>query len=269
MADVTALTAPPAPRAGARRDGLWSRHRAVSALLDGSCLLAELRPTAAALAMPVAGRYQVVALEGRGPAARAAGRATVARRAARLHWHSSQPVELGIVLLDAGSDAAGPAELGPLPAGVRLGVGMPVDGLTALADSRRQAETALGLCPPCGGAVRLADHLPAALLSVDPTLARQVRDQVLGPLGRAGHDRETLLDTFAVWLATDGSAQEAARRLGCHRNTVTNRLRRIEHLTGRRVDRPRDLVDLTLALHALHAGPGPAASDPAWRDGYS
>ncbi len=253
MPDVTTLTAAPAPRTGTHGGTTWSRHRAVASLLDGSCLLAELGPAAMALAMPVTGRYQVVALEAPGQAGLATGRAVVGRRAAQVHWHSSRPVELGIVRLDDATTV--PTAHDRLPAGVRLGIGLPVDGLAALADSRRQAETALDLCPPDGGAARLAEHLPAALLGADPTLARQIRDQVLGVLLDAVQpDQEMLLETFATWLATDGSARETARRLGCHRNTVTNRLRRLERLTGRRVDRPRDLVDLTLALHA-HRSP--------------
>ncbi|CAM5475457.1 helix-turn-helix domain-containing protein [Streptomyces hirsutus] len=36
----------------------------------------------------------------------------------------------------------------------------------------------------------------------------------------------------------------------CHRNTVLNRLRRYEQLTGRSLSRPFDLVEVTLALTA-------------------
>jgi hypothetical protein len=49
-------------------------------------------------------------------------------------------------------------------------------------------------------------------------------------------------------------------RLGCHRNTVTNRLHRIERLTGHRVDRPRDVVELALALARARSGPLPPAA---------
>ncbi len=59
-----------------------------------------------------------------------------------------------------------------------------------------------------------------------------------------------LLDTLATWLACDGSAQRLSRRLYCHRNTVLNRLRRYEQLTGRSLSRPADLVEITLALTA-------------------
>ncbi|WP_277210379.1 PucR family transcriptional regulator [Isoptericola croceus] len=265
MPDGTILVAP-SRRSGAHQGSSWSRHRLVASLLDGTCLLADLRPASAALAMPVDGRYQVVALQGPGPAPLAAGRAAVSGPGSRVHWHSSRPVEHGIILVEPSAagrpypaDPELPAEL---PPGVRMGVGMPVDGLASLADGRRQAETALRLCPPDGGTVHLATHLPAALLSADPALAGQLCDQVLGPLGPlVGPGRQVLLDTFAVWLATDGSTREAARRLGCHRNTVTNRLRRLEGLTGRRVDRPGDLVDLTLALHAHRAVHRPADGD--------
>jgi hypothetical protein len=37
----------------------------------------------------------------------------------------------------------------------------------------------------------------------------------------------------------------------CHRNTVLNRLRRIEQLTGRSLSVPKGLVDLALALEAF------------------
>ncbi|GAB2984840.1 hypothetical protein GCM10023080_058130 [Streptomyces pseudoechinosporeus] len=59
-----------------------------------------------------------------------------------------------------------------------------------------------------------------------------------------------VLVCLAVWLECDGSAQRASERLYCHRNTVLNRLRRYEQLTGRSLARPTDLVDVSLALSA-------------------
>lgn len=43
--------------------------------------------------------------------------------------------------------------------------------------------------------------------------------------------------------------------MDCHRNTVLNRLRRLELLTGRRLAHPRELVDLTLAVDTLRSTP--------------
>ncbi|MFD8590699.1 helix-turn-helix domain-containing protein [Streptomyces sp. NPDC059637] len=59
-----------------------------------------------------------------------------------------------------------------------------------------------------------------------------------------------ILSTLEAWLAADGSALRAGSRLFCHRNTVLNRLRRYEQLTGRSLGRPQDLVELVLALEA-------------------
>ncbi|MFE2140143.1 PucR family transcriptional regulator, partial [Streptomyces sp. NPDC059466] len=76
-------------------------------------------------------------------------------------------------------------------------------------------------------------------------------ERVLGPLLRLDpSDRDIMLETLTAWLACDGSAQRAARRLYCHRNTVLNRLRRCEQLTGRSLSRPSDVVELSLALAA-------------------
>ncbi|GAA1985419.1 hypothetical protein GCM10009718_23440 [Isoptericola halotolerans] len=250
----TAVAAPSVRQEASRdrRDPPWSRHRLVASLLDGSCPLADLRRAAVALGMPLVGSYRVVALHASGQARRAAGRAALGTAHGHVHWHGSRPVEHAIVLLGDPDrpDLVDEHQVAALPAGVRIGVSMPVEGLAALTDARRQAVSALHLCPPQGGYVDLSAHLPAAVLDADPALADRLRTQVLGPLATAGPDHTLLLDTFAAWVDSDGSTREAARRLDCHRNTVTNRLHRLERLTGRRVDRPADLVDLTLALAA-------------------
>ncbi|GAB2859848.1 helix-turn-helix domain-containing protein [Streptomyces deserti] len=149
---------------------------------------------------------------------------------------------------DGEGDRAAPPR--PVP-GPRIGVGSAVDGLAAVGEARRLADTALSLCPAGGGTVRLTDHLPEALVVSCPELGAALADRLLGPLAHLEPaDAEVLLDTLATWLACDGSAQRASRRLYCHRNTVLNRLRRYEHLTGRSLSRPSDLVEVALALAA-------------------
>ncbi|NEC74728.1 PucR family transcriptional regulator, partial [Streptomyces rochei] len=147
---------------------------------------------------------------------------------------------------------AGPEDAPDAPvAGVRIGIGSAVDGLASVGDARRRADTALEICPRTGGTVRLADHLPAALVASSPELGGALAERVLGPLLRLeAADREVLLDTLTTWLDCDGSAQRAGERLYCHRNTVLNRLRRCEQLTGRSLARPADLVEISLALTA-------------------
>ncbi|MER5471599.1 helix-turn-helix domain-containing protein [Streptomyces sp. NPDC002685] len=137
------------------------------------------------------------------------------------------------------------------PAIARVGVSPVVDGLAAIGDARRLADTALRACPRSGGTVVLEEHLPAALVVSAPVLGAALSERVLGPLLRLDlSDRDIMLDTLTAWLACDGSAQRAAGRLYCHRNTVLNRLRRCEQLTGRSLTRPADVVELSLALAA-------------------
>ncbi|MGW7613419.1 PucR family transcriptional regulator [Streptomyces sp. NPDC054766] len=140
-----------------------------------------------------------------------------------------------------------------VPPVARVGVSPVVDGLAAIGDARRLADTALRACPRSGGTVVLEEHLPAALVVSSPVLGAALSERVLGPLLRLDlSDRDVMLDTLTAWLACDGSAQRAAGRLYCHRNTVLNRLRRCEQLTGRSLTRPADVVELSLAL-AAHA----------------
>jgi hypothetical protein len=227
-----------------------NRARMLAAgLLDGTSRIADLPEAAQALDLPEQGRYVVVAVTGVNPARSAAARAAVVPDGTRVHWHTGAEVDYGIVLLGAGDD-----EL-PVPGdgvpGLRIGVGSPVEGLAAVGEARGLADTALGICPEAGGTVRLADHLPAALVVAGPELGRALADRVLGPLLRLEPaDRDVLLDTLTTWLDCDGSAQRAGERLYCHRNTVLNRLRRCEQLTGRSLARPADLVEITLSLTA-------------------
>lgn len=73
-----------------------------------------------------------------------------------------------------------------------------------------------------------------------------------------------LLTTLGTWLACQGSTTFAAQRLYCHRNTVSNRLRRVEQLTGRSLSDPRQLVELALA-HAAVVQRTPAPQAPRGR----
>ncbi|WP_245537815.1 PucR family transcriptional regulator [Tsukamurella paurometabola] len=61
-------------------------------------------------------------------------------------------------------------------------------------------------------------------------------------------DREPLLETFRAWVAHDGNVKDAAAELYVHPNTVRHRLRRVEQLTGRSVNSPRELAELCLAF---------------------
>jgi PucR C-terminal helix-turn-helix domain/GGDEF-like domain len=61
-------------------------------------------------------------------------------------------------------------------------------------------------------------------------------------------ERAMLFDTFRVWLDNNASVRASAEVLFVHPNTVRKRLHRIEQRTGRSLSRPRDVIELTLAL---------------------
>lgn len=88
----------------------------------------------------------------------------------------------------------------------------------------------------------------AADTSGDPLSAR-----VLGPLSRrdstlSDDERTGLRATLRTVFETDGQRGPAAAALGIHRNTLRDRLSRIERLTGRRLSDPDDRAELWLAL---------------------
>ncbi|MEV6108343.1 helix-turn-helix domain-containing protein [Streptomyces sp. NPDC051940] len=142
-----------------------------------------------------------------------------------------------------------------LPRGTRVGVSPAVQGTAGLHGARRLAETALRTCTRDREVALLEHRFPACLVVRRPDLAAEVADEVLAGLLRVGPvDRALLLEALAAWLSSDGSADEVAAQLYCHRNTVLKRLRRLEQLTGRSVQRPRDLVELSVALDAHRYG---------------
>ncbi|MGW1815702.1 PucR family transcriptional regulator [Streptomyces sp. NPDC002125] len=250
-----------------------------AALLDGTARIADLPDAALMLGLPVHGRYAVLAVAAARRAPHDTGKppVTLAEDTPVL-WHSAGEVELAILPLGAGpvaADTEPPAEgeaepernAGPCPApgaelasvaqdltvppGTRVGISSVVDGLASVGDARRLAETALRACPASGGTVLLDEHLPAALVVSSPGLGTALADRVLGPLDRIDPaDRDVLIETLTAWLDSDGSAQRAGAKLYCHRNTVLNRLRRFEQLTGRCLTRPSDAVEVSLALAA-------------------
>ncbi|WP_143664404.1 helix-turn-helix domain-containing protein [Streptomyces sp. NRRL B-24572] len=120
-----------------------------------------------------------------------------------------------------------------------------------LGRAREFAELALNSCSTNGELARLADRLPGAFVLARPDLAREFAFQVLGPVLEGDPvERDHLLSALAAWLDRQGSTEEAGKRLYCRRNTVLNRLRRLQQLTGRLPAHPRDVVGLAFALES-------------------
>lgn len=87
--------------------------------------------------------------------------------------------------------------------------------------------------------------------------------QVLGPLAAdsvsalALSERQQLCATLTAVFEHDGQRGPAAAALGIHRNTLRDRLTRIERLTGRSLADPDDRAELWFALRLEGATVGP------------
>jgi sugar diacid utilization regulator len=243
----------------ARRDDR-RREALLDALLEGG----GRDPAVAAeaglgLELPERGDYCVVVVDGHEHGADA--RRAVARAGLRSAWRTRAADEVGLVLLAGGPgrDHVPADVVAALDAvsGLRAGASPAVVGLSSVDTAHRAARTALRALPAHEhGVSELDARLPAALVVTAPELgARLVRHALGGVLDLPGEERDLLLDTLRTWLDTDGSAGRTAARLYCHRNTVLNRLRRLEAVTGRSGGARRAPGRVV----AGPAGPGPAA----------
>lgn len=221
----------------------------LDALLEGQEAPGLAARAAAGLDLPERGPYAVVVL-------RSQRRESVLRPVrgdgVRFVWRMRADCEVGVVALADGQGldeveralggrCSGPGGISPV-----------VAGLAELGRARRLAELAFRTCPPdATEVVRLDQRMPTALVVSQPELAGRLVSDVFGTLLELEPgDQAVLLETLDVWLSCEGSAGRAAGRLYCHRNTVFNRLRRLEQLTSRSLARPRDLIEMTLALDA-------------------
>lgn len=239
-----------------RRDAL------VDALLEGRGTERALAAdAAAALDLPEYGRYVVVVLAG-ADTSRAATDVLRARNL-RVAWRNRTDREIGLVSLGR-CRPADVVDALTTAGGLRAGVSPAVDGLAEVDVAHRLAETALRALPTGEPLVAELDaRLPGALLVTAPDLSARLVQRALGGLfALEGAECTVLLDTLRTWLDTGGSAGQTAARLYCHRNTVLNRLRRLESLTGRSLDRVDHLVEWSLALLALDVLPTERAVQP-------
>ncbi len=132
----------------------------------------------------------------------------------------------------------------PVLPGALLGVSTPV-GITAVGEGFRQALAALAVARRSVPEVHFADLAGAGLMSLLPDGAgRAFAESLLAPLS------PELRKPLLVWLAHHGQWDPAAARLGVHRHTLRNRVRKAEALLGRSLDVPGVRAELWLALCA-------------------
>ncbi|MGH3436384.1 MAG: PucR family transcriptional regulator [Sciscionella sp.] len=135
---------------------------------------------------------------------------------------------------------------------VPSGVSLVVHGLAEASVAYRQATLAQRtIAPGRCEVVTLRERLPEALLLGSPELSEQLLRLWLGPLlVLPVAERLLLLDTLETWVSTAGSTTRTAKLVHCHRNTVINRIRRIQTITGRVFTSDGIPIELSLALRA-------------------
>ena len=184
------------------------------------------------------------------------------RHGVRSAWRLRADEQVGIVALTRDMAAPAVRELLSPVAVSRAGMSPPYADLGGTAGAVALAGIARRSVPPGTATVATIDEHPlGALVAGAPDMAVRLARIVLGGvLELEESERALLLETLEVWVAAGGSASEAGRRLYCHRNTVRNRLARLEELSGRSLADPRAQAELWTAAEAVRLlgldGPG-------------
>jgi hypothetical protein len=139
----------------------------------------------------------------------------------------------------------------------RIGLSPMFDDLADTSRALRYARTAMNASRLDRSSVTVFDEDALAVTAVGaPELMRRVSSNVLGALNDLTDDeRDLLLDTLEAWFDSNGSIAQVASRLFCHRNTVRQRLLRLEQRTGRSVNNPREAAELCIALETYRRLP--------------
>jgi hypothetical protein len=248
----------------ATTDALRRREQERSALVEALTTGApgehgSVWEIASRLELPNSGAFATVAAE-----VSAVGSVALPEIAAKLRaadvssaWRLLPDLEVGVVSLPRPDPSEVVRILGAAAPG-RVGVSPVYPALEETPRALYLARVALQSAPPGAPSVRQFDDTPlATLVAAAPEAATRIARQVLGGLLELRRDeQDALLDTLETWLATGGSAATTGQRLFLHPNTVRHRLRRIAEHTGRNLDQPTALAELSTAVHALRLLPG-------------
>lgn len=164
-------------------------------------------------------------------------------------WRLLPDIEVGVVslpnptaLLDELADALSTCAVG------RVGVSPPFSDLREMPSALTLARMALS--SSLGNGVTIFDQhlLEVAAVSAPDFMERLAKVALAGLDLIPNKERITLLETFGAWLDSGGSAQKASEQLFVHRNTVHQRLRKLEMYTGQDLSDPRSAALITLAF---------------------
>jgi hypothetical protein len=107
----------------------------------------------------------------------------------------------------------------------------------------------LGLTPEGSAPLDTEERLADLVLRADESALADLRAQVLEPLaGLPSGAREKLTETLRAWLLHHGRRERVAEQLFVHPQTVRYRMGQLRDLYGGRLEDPRSVLELTLAL---------------------
>jgi len=102
---------------------------------------------------------------------------------------------------------------------------------------------------PASRIVHTEDVLAELVLAADPSSLADLRARALAPLeGLRPAQAERLGETLRSWLLHRGRRDEVAADLFVHPQTVRYRMTQVRELFGDRLDDPREVLNLTIAL---------------------
>lgn len=133
----------------------------------------------------------------------------------------------------------------------RIGFSDPFASPSGIPEAAREADWAVGVAlSEDREVIRYSDR--SSLLG--PRSLREARTLVARTLGALmAYDRENqtdLLYSLATFLRHNRSWKVAAEELSIHKQTLVYRMRRVEEITGKRLDRMDDTVELWYAVRA-------------------
>jgi len=136
----------------------------------------------------------------------------------------------------------------------RTGVSTTVSGAARVPDAVREARFALESARSDAQPVATYGEDASPLLPRTLDGATLLAERVLGPLRRYDEEHGTaLLESLREFLRANRSWQRAAAALSVHKQTLVYRIRRVEELTGRRLDSTEHVAELWIALRADEA----------------
>jgi DNA-binding PucR family transcriptional regulator len=132
----------------------------------------------------------------------------------------------------------------------RVGISPPFHELAETSDALRFARLAVTGKASSDSLIAVFDDTPLAVAAVSaPEVMTRIKSLVLRRLEELpDEERTVLLGTFRAWVEAGGSANDTAKKVFCHPNTVRHRLHRVEELTDRSLSRPKDVAELCLAF---------------------